>query len=42
MAISVSGNIIAELSKKETFGGFSEERIQSVIEVMWDKLVYAL
>ena len=40
MADEVSGNIIAELSKRGTFGGFSEERMQLVLEVMWNTVDY--
>ena len=32
MADKVSENIVAELSTKVTFGGFSEERMQSLLE----------
>ena len=42
MADEVSGNIVAELRKRGTFGSFCEERIQSVLELMWNKLEYAL
>ena len=42
MADEVLGNIIAELRKRGTFGGFSEERIQSVLEGMWNKVDYSL
>ena len=42
MADEVSGNIIAELSKRGIFGGFSEVRIQSLLEVLWNKVDYAL
>ena len=38
----VSGNIIAELRKRGTFGGFSEERMQSLLEGMWNKIEYDL
>ena len=34
--------IISELRKRGTFGGFSEEIIQSLLEVMWNKVEYAL
>ena len=34
MADEVSGNIIAELRKKETFGSFSEYRMQYLLEGM--------
>ena len=42
MADEVSGNIIVEMSKRETFGGFSEERMQSVLEGIWNKSEYDL
>ena len=42
MSDEVSENIIAELRKRGTFGGFSEERIQSVLEGMWNKVDYSL
>ena len=38
----VSGNIVAEFRKRGTFGGFSEERIQSVLQGIRDKLEYDL
>ena len=34
MANEVSGNIIAELIKRGTLGGFSEERMQPLLEIM--------
>ena len=34
----VSGNIVEELRKIGTFGGFSEERIQLLFEGMWNKV----
>ena len=42
MVGGVLGNIIAELRKRGTFGGFSEYIIQSLIEGMWYKVEYAL
>ena len=36
------GNIIAELRKSRTFGGFIEESMQLLLEEMWDKVEYAL
>ena len=42
MADEVSGNIVADLRKRGTFGGFSEEMMQSVLKVMWNKVKYAL
>ena len=38
MRYDVSGNIVAELRNRVTFGGFSGERIKSFIEVMWNKV----
>ena len=37
-----SGNIVAELRKRGTFGGFSEDRMQSLLEGIWNKVEYAL
>ena len=42
MVDEVLGNIVAELKKIGTFGGFSEKRIQSLLEGMWNKVDYAL
>ena len=42
MGGEVLENIVAELRKRGTFGGFSEERMQSFLKVMWNKLEYAL
>ena len=42
MADEVSGNIVAELIKIGTFVCFSEERMQSLLEVMWNKVESAL
>ena len=42
MADEISGNIVAELSKIGNFGGFSEERIQSLLEGIWNKVEYGL
>ena len=42
MADEVSRNIVAELRRRGTFGGFSEERMQSLIEGMWNKVEYDL
>ena len=42
MSSEVSGNIVVELRKKVRFGVLSEERIQSVLEGMWNKVEYAL
>ena len=35
------GHIIAELRKRGTFGGFGGERMQSLLEGMWNKSEYA-
>ena len=40
MVDEVSGNIISELRKIGTFGGFSEDRMQSLLEVMRNKIYY--
>ena len=42
MAGELSGNMIAELRERGTFDGFSEERMQSLLEGMWNKVEYAL
>ena len=42
MADEVSGNIVAELSKLGNFGGFSEERMQSLLEGLWNKAEHVL
>ena len=42
MVDEVSGNIIADLRKKGTFGVFSDQRIQSLREGMWNKIEYDL
>ena len=42
MADEVSWNIVAELRKRGTFGGFNEERMQSLLEIIWNKVEYAL
>ena len=36
-----SGNIVEELRKRGTFGGFSEERMYLLLEVLWNKVEYA-
>ena len=41
MADKLSANIIAELRKSGTFGGFIEESMQLLLEGMWDKAEYA-
>ena len=38
MADKESGNIVAELRKRGTFGSFSEDRIQLLLEVIWNKV----
>ena len=42
MVDELLGNIIAELRKSGTFGGFVEESMQLLFEGMWDKVEYAL
>ena len=42
MADGLSGNIFADLRKRVTFGGFSEERMQSLLEGIWNKVECAL
>ena len=42
MGGKVSDNIVADLRKRGTFGGFSEERMQSLLEIIWNKVEYAL
>ena len=42
MVDEVLENIVEELRKRIAFGGFREERIQSFIEGMWNKVEYAL
>ena len=42
MVDEVSGDIIIELRKRGTFVGFNEERMQSLLEGIWNKVEYAL
>ena len=42
MADEVLGNIVAELIKRGNFGGFDDDSMQSLIEVMWNKVEYDL
>ena len=42
IADEVLGNIVAELMRRRPFGGSSEERMQLVLEVMWNKVEYTL
>ena len=42
MVDEVSGNIVAELRKRVIFGGFGEDRVQLLLEVMWNKVNYDL
>ena len=42
MVDEVSGDIIIELRKRGTFVGFNEERMQSLLEGMWNKIEYDL
>ena len=41
IADEVSGNIVAELRKRGIFGGFCEEIMQELLEVMWNTVEYA-
>ena len=38
----VLGDIVVALRKRGTFGGISEERMQSVPERLWNKVEYSL
>ena len=42
MADKLSVNIVADLRKRRTFGGFSKKRIQSVLAVMRNKIEHDL
>ena len=42
MLDEVLGDIVPDLRKRVTFGGFSEERMQSLLEGMWNKVEHAL
>ena len=42
MGDELSGNIVAELSKREKNGTFIGEGMQSKLEGMWNKVEYAL
>ena len=42
IADEVSGNIVAELRNRGTYGGFCEEMMQYLLEVMWNTVEYAL
>ena len=42
MADEVLENIVTELINRGTFGRFSEEKMQSVLEGMWNKVEYYL
>ena len=42
MADKVSGNMVEQLRKRGTFGGFSEEKMQSLLEGKWNKVEYYL
>ena len=42
MVDELSGNILAELMKRRTFGGFIDESMQLLLEGMWYKVEYAL
>ena len=41
MVEKLSGNIVAELRKRGKFGDFSEEKMQSLLEGMWNNVEYA-
>ena len=41
MVDELLGTIFIELRKRVAFGSFGEDRMQSLIEVMWNKLEYA-
>ena len=38
----ILGNIIEELSKRGTFGGFSKERVQLLLGGIWNNVYYTL
>ena len=42
MTDEVLGNIIAKQRKRVIFHGFSDERMQLVLEVMWNNVEYDL
>ena len=42
MVDELLGNIVAEFKKRGTFGGFGEERIQSLLEGIWNKVEHNL
>ena len=42
MADEVSGNIIAYLMKRGTFGSFSTDMMKSLLEGTWNKVEYGL
>ena len=42
MADEVLGNIVTELMKKITVGGFSEKSMQQFLERMWNEVEYDL
>ena len=42
MTDEVFWNIVVQLRKRGTFGGFSEERMQLLLKVMWNKVEYDL
>ena len=42
MEDEVSGNIVVELRKRGTFGCFGEDRMHLLLEVMCNKVYYAL
>ena len=42
MEDELSGNIVAELRERGTFGGFSEDRMQWVLEGIFNNAEYVL
>ena len=42
MVDGILGNIIEELSKRGTFGGFSKERVQLLLGGIWNNVYYTL
>ena len=42
MANKVSGDFVADLGKRGTFGGFCEDSMQSLLEGMCNRVDYSL
>ena len=42
MVDEVQANIVAELIKRGTFGGFNQDRMQSLFEGIWNKVEGAM